>query len=566
MIGIISRSEEKAIAGEFFELFKTPWEFYRDDRSYDVVLSTADSKIITNAKLIVIFGSEKKEIDDEKNIKYHAPQERRILECQERNLPIYGELLTFHATEDPLISTRDTHEVVGMEITGSDRRILRIGFDLFKEVRYLLSSGQPSEHAAIPTLEIHIDLLRKWILTSGIPLIEIPPVPARYRYIVCLTHDVDFFGIRNHRFDHTMYGFIYRALFGSIIGYFKGLISRKKLLNNWKAVLFLPLVYLGIMKDFMVQFDRYSELEHGLNSTYFFVPWKDAPGQGVAGKALQKRATKYDIMDVVPEVKKLLASGSEVALHGIDAWIDPESGRAELGRIAQVIGDSRIGVRMHWLYFSQDSSNALDQAGFVYDSTLGYNDAVGYRPGTSQVFRLPGTSNIVELPLIVMDTALFYPRRMNLSEPQALQLCKRILEAMRTYGGVFTVNWHERSLAPERNWDEFYISLLQILRSETAWFATATQAVKWFEKRRAVQFDDVAVSQSKIRLSLKTEKKDDLPDLVIRIHQPGINSADAYRNSQGSSLCSASYIDIPWSGDSAFETVHSYPSPAGVMC
>ena len=31
--------------------------------------------------------------------------------------------------------------------------------------------------------------------------------------------------------------------------------------------------------------------------------------------------------------------------------------------------------------------HCLDEAGFEYDSTVGYNDAVGYRAGTSQVFR-----------------------------------------------------------------------------------------------------------------------------------------------------------------------------------
>ena len=41
---------------------------------------------------------------------------------------------------------------------------------------------------------------------------------------------------------------------------------------------------------------------------------------------------------------------------------------------------------MHWLYFGDDSPKTLEAAGFDYDSTCGYNDAVGYRAGTSQVF------------------------------------------------------------------------------------------------------------------------------------------------------------------------------------
>ena len=36
MIGVIADSAEQDVVREFFELFKTPWEFYRRDRRYDV--------------------------------------------------------------------------------------------------------------------------------------------------------------------------------------------------------------------------------------------------------------------------------------------------------------------------------------------------------------------------------------------------------------------------------------------------------------------------------------------------------------------------------------------------
>jgi hypothetical protein len=36
MIGVIADPAEHGVVREFFELFKTPWEFYRRDRQYDV--------------------------------------------------------------------------------------------------------------------------------------------------------------------------------------------------------------------------------------------------------------------------------------------------------------------------------------------------------------------------------------------------------------------------------------------------------------------------------------------------------------------------------------------------
>jgi len=40
---------------------------------------------------------------------------------------------------------------------------------------FLLTTGQPVRHAAIPTLEKHIAFLRELIVEAGIPLVEIPP-------------------------------------------------------------------------------------------------------------------------------------------------------------------------------------------------------------------------------------------------------------------------------------------------------------------------------------------------------------------------------------------------------
>ena len=51
------------------------------------------------------------------------------------------------------------------------------------------------------------------------------------------------------------------------------------------------------------------------------------------------------------------------------------------------------------------------------------------------------------------------------------------------------VNWHDRSLAPERLWNQCYRELLaEISRDGRAWFATAGQAVEWYRWRRSIRF------------------------------------------------------------------------------
>ena len=518
MIGVISKKSEVEIVKEFFELFKTPWEFYQNNRSYDVVLSTGQHTWGISSKLLVVYASDKTEFDCRNRILITSQRKGAILEYNGTSLPIYGEVTTFNSAAKPVIKVGGTGEAAGMEIKEKGQKILRVGFNLFQEIYLLLSAGQPTEYAHIPTLEIHISILRNLIVHEGITLVEIAPTPHGYDLIACLTHDVDFAGIRRHKLDHTVLGFVYRALIGSFIDMLGGRISWKKLFQNWKSVALLPCVYLGLVDDFWIQFDRYIEIENDLRSTFFLIPFKNRAGSNSAGQVPKRRATRYDITDIKSEVHRLVLCGCEVGAHGIDAWQDPERGREEFNRISSTTERSDIGVRMHWLYFNDRSPQILEKAGFLYDSTLGYNDVVGYRSGTTQAFRPLGAKKLLELPLHIQDTALFYPQRMDLTEDSAFSLCKQILKNVAVHGGALVINWHHRSLAPERLWDEFYIKLLNLLSERKVWYATAQQGVKWFRKRRAVHFDKLIFSGQHLKVKFSGENDSSLPKLSLRVY------------------------------------------------
>jgi hypothetical protein len=545
LIGVIANKSEKEIIREFFELFKTPWEFYHEDRLYDVVLTTVDTIPEINTKLLVIYGSEENKFDRENKIHIKDKRSKCLLTSDSEHFPVYGKVLIFGGSTRSLVRINDKDESAGIEINEKDSKILRIGYDLFREVHFLLSSGQPAEYAYIPTLEIHISMLRNWIVKSGIPLIEIPPVPSGYKFITCLTHDVDFAGIRQHRFDRTMFGFLYRALFGSLIGVLKRRTSWSKLLKNWRAVLLLPGVYLGIVKDFFHQFERYIKLERGLRSTFFIIPYKNKNGRSISGLADRGRAMKYEITDIEPEIQKLVECGFEIGLHGIDAWRDPEKGLDELNRISSTTGRTDIGIRMHWLFFKESSPQLLEKAGFLYDSSFGYNEAIGYRGGTVQAFRPQNVERLLELPLNVMDTALFYRERMGLNEEKAHNLLNKLLGYAEIYGGALTINWHQRSLGPERLWDNFYVSFLEKLKRCNAWFATARDSISWFNKRRAAFFENVEFGKERINVNIVSTKDSSGPDLVLRIYNPEIRCTC----SNSLSKKKASYIDISFTGN-----------------
>ena len=90
-----------------------------------------------------------------------------------------------------------------------------------------------------------------------------------------MTHDIDFYGLRRHRFDSTFWGFFYRATAGSLLGVVSGRRSFKELWTNLKTVVSLPLVYVGVLPDPWRPFDDYLSIEDDLNPTFFLVPFKD---------------------------------------------------------------------------------------------------------------------------------------------------------------------------------------------------------------------------------------------------------------------------------------------------
>jgi len=415
-----------------------------------------------------------------------------------------------------------------------------VGYDLFREVQCLLTRGQPPANAGTPTLELHIAFLRDLIVGCGIPLVEIPPLPDGYPFIVCLTHDVDHASIRRHKFDHTMFGFLYRATLGSLFDVVRGRLPWRKMFTNWAAAAKLPFIYFGIAKDIWLQFDRYVEIEKGNPSTFFVLPFEGDPGRSSKGRAPRARASRYDASHIASKIPRLTSAGCEIGLHGIDAWLDSSRGREEAKRITRFSGKETAGTRMHWLYWSEDSPVILEDGGFSYDSTVGYSDAIGYRAGTGQVYKPLEASRILELPLQVMDTALFYPNRLDLSPREARKRVSSILDNAARLGGAVTINWHDRSIAPERLWDDFYVELLNDLETRGAWFATATQAVSWFRKRRSAVFEEVQFDSGALHVKVSTSGGDKLAGLRLRIHKP--------RGSKQFAECadnrSTGYVDI----------------------
>ncbi len=543
MIGVISRPDELATVEEFFQLFKTPWEMFRPGNSYDVLLITTDEIPQAHARLVLLFGSETKDSDDQMKVRPSSRLRHASLSCEGTLLPLYGDALTFTKEAQQVVCTSANGAIIGLAIDAASPKTIRLGYDLFQEIQFLLTAGQPVEHAHAPTLELHIALLRSLILQAGIPVVEIPPCPAGYDFAVCLTHDIDFVGIRYHKFDHTMWGFLYRSTMGAMANFLRRKLSLARLVEGWRAALSLPLVYLGWVKDFWQPFDWYLQAERNLSPTYFFIPFKFRPGTKVPAAHADRRACAYDIIDIPQWTARLQEAGCEIGVHGIDAWHSVELGREEFERVEGATGLHELGIRMHWLLRDEKTYGVLEEAGYAYDATTGYNETIGYRCGTTQSFRPLTAKKLLELPLHVQDGALFFPHRLGLTESAAWIQCHALIENARKLGGVLSVLWHDRSHGPERFWGDFYLRLIQRLESLEAWFGSALEVVSWFRNRRAVAFQ--RAQDNHVKLCGIGRRV--MPGFKIRVYSPQPAPG------QSSSLWEHKRTDFEWAGDRNLE-------------
>jgi hypothetical protein len=493
MIGVAAPADQIDRVGEFFELFKTPWEPLVPGKRYPIVLiadghtEPGEAALAGEAAVALVYGAGEHPIDRRIEVTSQRSPGPVSVRWGDSTLPVYGAVATFQGDIKGGVLSADGN-AVDYRATVGRVTVLRVGYDLFDEVAVLLSRGQPQRYASTPTLEIHIALIREWLEETRVEYLEIPPCPDRARFVCCLTHDIDFFGIRRHRADRTLAGFALRGTLGTALDLVRGHRPLDEAIRNWLAVLSLPAVFFGLKRDPWDPLSDYATADRDHSSTFFLVPFRHQAGVTPEGTVESHRSVAYGIRDITADVQALATARFECGVHGIESWRAAAAGRAEMRELTAVTDQQRTGVRIHWLYFAEDSPRVLEDAGFDYDSTWGYNDEIGFRAGTLQPFRFPGTVHLLELPLAIMDSAMFYRSRMGLTREQARVRCSAIVEGARHFGGALVVNWHDRSLAPERQWGRCYRTLLSDIEASGGWFAKAGEAVDWFRWRRSIRF------------------------------------------------------------------------------
>jgi len=187
----------------------------------------------------------------------------------------------------------------------------------------------------------------------------------------------------------------------------------------------------------------------GLRNAFYFICGHTEPKRD--GTYFPTEAAVLDLM------KRIHKRGHEVGLHpSYHTYLRPDELRNEADRLREArrkagLPDDAIGARMHFLRWrTPDTLHALDAAGIVYDTTLGYAKHPGFRCGTCREYQAfdpaKRTSMNVRLrPLIVMESTVI--REMQPSDEDALaERLSQLMRACHRVQGNFTLLWHNTML------------------------------------------------------------------------------------------------------------------------
>jgi len=314
----------------------------------------------------------------------------------------------------------------------------------------------------------HQPLVYKWFWPEG------------KRYAVCLTHDADKLSESLSHIWKVRRRFSLPTLLGA---------------------------FLGIANPFL-NLERIATLEnaYSLRSSFYL------------------RTKSYDLRKISSTLTELIRRGWEVGLH-FDDTTSLEELKLQTGHLEAVVGQGVRGNRSHYLKFGYPETwEILDAAGYLYDTTCGFRDDVGFRVGTCLPYHPPDRHwnrlRLLELPLVLMDTTLWGYKR--LTEEEGLRWFEKALNAVSSVNGLFTILWHQCALRMRGG--RIYGDILDRLSGEDCWIAKALDVASWWTRRESAR---LRLNRMDGKFRLEVESPLSLEGLCIRIENANVTKHSA---------------------------------------
>ena len=188
-------------------------------------------------------------------------------------------------------------------------------------------------------------------------------------------------------------------------------------------------------------FDEIIDIEnkYGVKSTFFFLI-ESIPFKFYDISNWKLSLGRYDINDprILAIMRYLDENGWEIGLHGsYFSYKDINLLINEKMAIEKQLGHSVMGIRQHYLNLNEKTWSLQKEAGFCYDTSWGFANAIGFKEDKSKPFH-PFADNFTVFPLAIMD--LCYIKITNRKT-----ILNDIIKKCNEKETILVIDWHSNN-------------------------------------------------------------------------------------------------------------------------
>jgi hypothetical protein len=228
------------------------------------------------------------------------------------------------------------------------------------------------------------------------------------------------------------------------------------------------------------------ESKHGVVSSWFFTDYPVSPSEEFDCVYVPDDPCRYQgkVTTIKAMMIDLAKRGHDVGLHGsyhsarCSGMLKKQRQSLELATGLEI-----RSTRQHWLHFDIDLTPRLQsEAGIEVDGTFGFNRHLGFRAGTSLPFFWSGL-DLLEVPLVLQDVAIFSPAAMELDLTLANAVCAQIVDEVASVGGCVGVLLHPEQFPLINGLASWYDTLIATALRKGAWVTSLAGINTWWRER-----------------------------------------------------------------------------------
>ncbi len=207
------------------------------------------------------------------------------------------------------------------------------------------------------------------------------------------------------------------------------------------------------------------ERQWNIRASYYFIARKGTFNR------LKHADYRLNEKKVQQQIDFLKEGGHEIGIHGSKGGhIDLQTFQEELKQFNSPV----TGGRYHYLNFDiRHTPSLLDNAGLSYDTTLGFAEMIGFRNGITHPFYLfdlnmMQPTNVLEIPMVVMDATLRQQDYMGLDSSVAFSYVQPLLQEISKFNGAVSILWHNGYFTDFKfaGWRDVLTQIIQFARQE----------------------------------------------------------------------------------------------------